>query len=119
MGRSDFIAQFQALGYRVEDLGNNRLAFPYTVPVGRFMGQEIKVGFAVTDDFPLNPPSGPHISPPLLPIHPGGQHPSGGINPSPFGQEWQYWSRPFHGWANTDRSVRTYMSFIRRLFDTQ
>lgn len=121
MARADFITQLQPLGFQVDDLGENRLSFPYTVPVGRFADREIRLGFIVSDDFPMNPPSGPHLSPSLLPIHPGSDlsHPAGGVNTSPFGQDWQYWSRPFHQWPDTDRSVRTYMAFIRHLFATQ
>lgn len=121
MARKDFIEQLQALGYAVEDKGENQLAFPYTVPVGKFANQEIQIGFVVGDDFPFTPPSGPHISPRLLPINPAGAvpHPAGGVHESPFGPEWQYWSRPFPNWQTTDRTVRTYMAHIRHLFDTQ
>jgi hypothetical protein len=119
MARQDFIDQLKALNHQVEDLAENRLAFPYTVPVGRFAGKEIRLGFVVADDFPQNPPSGPHVAPRLLPLQSGGQHPSGSIQTSPFGEDWEYWSRPFQKWADTDRTVRIYMAFIRLLFDTQ
>ena len=121
MARADFIAQLQALGHQVQDLGQNRLSFPYTVPVGKFADREIQLGFIVADDFPMNAPSGPHISPPPLPFHPQQNvpHPVGGVHPSPFGQDWQYWSRPFHPWPQTDRTVKAYMAFIRQLFATQ
>lgn len=120
MARQDFIDQLQKLSYTVEDLGENRLAFLYTIPVGKFLGQQIKLGFVVGDDFPMNPPSGPHLTPRLLPINTGSNvHPAGGVHPSPFGEHWEYWSRPFTGWANTDHSVRTYLAHIKRLFETQ
>jgi hypothetical protein len=119
MARKDFIDQLKALNYQVEELPENRLAFDYRVPVGKFAGKDIRLGFVVADDFPQNPPSGPHVSPRLLPLQSGGQHPSGGINASPFGEDWEYWSRPFQGWAGTDRSVKAYLAFIRQLFDTQ
>lgn len=120
MARQDFITQLQQLGYTVEDRGENRIAFPYKVPVGRFLGQDIWLGFVVGDDFPLNPPSGPHVSPQLLPLNTvTNVHPAGGIHPSLFGPEWEYWSRPFPEWHTTDRSVRTYLSHIRHLVDTQ
>ncbi len=63
MARQDFIDQLEALGYKVEERGDFRLAFRYIVPIGRFEGKEILLGFIVTDDFPLNPPSGPHLWP--------------------------------------------------------
>lgn len=41
MARQDFIDQLRALGYTVEDRGENRLAFQYTIPVGKFATKEI------------------------------------------------------------------------------
>jgi hypothetical protein len=32
---------------------------------------------------------------------------------------WQYWSRPFTDWANSKKTVATYMSHIWRLWDSQ
>ncbi len=122
MSRQDFITQLRDLNYEATELPNNRVSFPYTIPVGKFAGQVIQLGFVVADDFPLNPPSGPHLSPHLLPIHSGGDlpHPLGGVHESsPFGSGWQYWSRPFQNWAETDKTVATYMGHIRALFQTQ
>jgi hypothetical protein len=120
MARKDFIDQLQAFGYTVEDCENNRLAFAYTVNVGKYAGQDIRLGFEVGDDFPFNPPSGPHISPRLLPNNTSSNlHPAGGVHDSGFGPDWHYWSRPFPDWNKTDRSVRTYLAHIRHLFDTQ
>lgn len=120
MARQDFIDQLRALGYAAEERGENRIAFPYTIPLGKFADQEISLGFQVGDDFPLNPPSGPHVSPRLLPLNTATNvHPAGGVHESPFGPEWEYWSRPFPDWNRTDRTVRTYLAHIRHLFDTQ
>lgn len=121
MARADFIEQLRKLGYSPREMGGNRLAFDYTISVGKFAGREIQLGFAVANDFPLNPPSGPNISPHLLPINPKGkQHPSGGIHANRgFDDDWQYWSRPFPNWAATDKTVKTYLAFIRHLFETQ
>ncbi len=120
MGRQDFINQLTALGYEVEDLGNSKVAFNYVIPIGRLAEQRIKLGFLVAEDFPATPPSGPHVSPRLLPLNTTVKtHPNGGIHESKqFGPEWEYWSRPFHEWPRTDHTVRTYMAFIRRLFET-
>ena len=62
-----------------------------------------------------------HLSPPPLPFHPAQDvpHPVGGVHTSPFGPDWQYWSRPFHQWGQTDRTAKSYMAFIRHLFETQ
>lgn len=108
------------MGFEVEDLGGNKLAFRYTIPVGSRANQEIRLGFIVQDDFPANPPSGAHVSPRLLPLNPAqGPHPNGGIHESrEFGADWEYWSRPFPDWGLTDHTVRTYMAHIRHLFDT-
>lgn len=121
MARQDFIDQLKALGYVPEDRGENRVCFPYTIPVGKFLDTKIMLGFVVGEDFPATPPGGLHVSPHLLPFNTSSNvHPMGGIhNNSPFGADWQYWSRPFPGWANTDRTVRTYMAHIRHLFETQ
>jgi hypothetical protein len=119
MARQDFISQLSDLGHKVQDLGDNKIAFPYIIPLGRLANQEIKLGFLCSDDFPANPPSGPHVFPRLLPLNPqAGSHPDCGINESPFGPEWEYWSRPFPEWGRTDHKVRTYMAFIRHLFET-
>ncbi len=119
MGKADFISQLTELGYVVEQLSDNKIAFQYEVPVGRFKGQKIKLGFDVPLDFPLTPPSGPHLSPHLLPINEAAPaHPTR-VHMSPFGNDWQYWSRPFKKWAETNKEGRDYMRYIRHLFETQ
>lgn len=119
MSRQDFINGLRVLGYEIQEYGDNRLSFQYTVSVGRFMDQVIRIGLQVNDDFPANPPPGPHVSPRILPLQNGGQHPSGQVLASPFGDDWEYWSRPYPEWQRTDRSVKSYMAHIRHLFDTQ
>lgn len=120
MARTDFVAQLRELGYEVSEIVPRRIVFPYTIESGKFVGQEIRLGFEVPADFGLTPPGGVHVSPRLLPIHPGGAHPSGGINDSPnFGIEWEYWSRPLAHWNQTDRSAKAVMAHVRHLFDTQ
>lgn len=120
MARQDFIDQLRALGHEVEEPGGNKISFTYVIPVGKRANQEIKIGFEVSEDFPANPPSGPHVSPRILPLDKTKDpHPKGGVHESTnFGNEWEYWSRPFPNWANTDRTARTYMAFIRYLFET-
>lgn len=126
MARADFIAQLEALGYQPTEYAGGYVAFAYTVEVGRFAGTEILLGFQVADAFPAHPPGGPHMRPALRPMHPGSDkpHPDGGVHDSPFtsavgGGTWQYWSRPFNSWGRTDKTVSTYLKFIRYLFDTQ
>lgn len=119
MAREDFTKQLENLGYDARDDGDGKVSFPYTIPLGKFEGKEIRLGFQVPDDFNLSAPSGPHITPELLPGKSGGEHPSGGINPSPFGEGWQYWSRPMNHWSKTKRTVKDVMAHVRHLFDTQ
>ena len=122
MSRQDFTDQLRALGHDVEVLDEERIAFPYEIPIGKFTGTKITLGFVVQDDFPLNPPaSGPHLTPRLLPLNNQSQsHPEGGVHESPqFGAEWEYWSRPHKEWAMTDHSAKAYMAFIRLLFEKQ
>src|SRR2546422_880083 len=119
MPPKDFIDELKRLGFNVLEHGPDRVAFPYMVESGRFAGQTIQLGFIVPGDWNLSPPSGPHISPRLLPLQSGGAHPSGGVHDSPFGAEWQYWSRPIQHWAQTGRTVKDVIAHIRHLFDTQ
>jgi len=120
MAYQDFINGLRALGFDVRELGDNRVTFAYVVPTGRFADRAIEFGFHVPQDFPLTPPSGPHVTPQLLPItNGGGTHPNGGVHTSPFGEQWEYWSRPLSHWPATKRTVKDVMAHIRHLFDTQ
>lgn len=116
-----FVDELKKLNFDVTVHDGNKVSFPYVIPVGKFRGTEITLGFVVPSDFPNTPPGGPHIKPQILPInpripeHPGRVHPS-----SEFGQSWEYWSRPLKEmWAESDHSVKFYMSHIRQLFETQ
>lgn len=126
MARSHFIRQLEELGHRPTVYATDNVVIPYTVEVGRFAGKALRLGLQVADDFPLTAPGGVHISPALLEMHPSNDlpHPAGGVHESPFtstvgGEKWQYWSRPFRGWGQTDKTVRIYLAFVRLLFDTQ
>jgi len=119
MPRQDFVDQLKAMNYEPLLRDGSFITFQYAVPVGKLAGKQITLGFAVADDFPMNPPGGPHVSPCLLPHNPnGGSHPTCGIHNSQLGSDWQYWSRPFPNWPSTDRTVRAYLAHIRHLFDT-
>jgi hypothetical protein len=115
----------------LEDLGYVPILVPghadhvtiqYQVPSGKFAGKKLQLGFIVPGDFPLTPPSGPHISEAIHPIQAGGTHPTGGIHDAPTfksanNQGWQYWSRPHSNWVK--KTVVEYMAHIRRLWETQ
>jgi hypothetical protein len=126
-GVEHFCAGLVALGF-VPEVEGDFVRFGYLVPIGVRRGEEVRLAFRVPPDWPANPPTGPFVSPRLLPINPTCErgrpwdsvHEAAGQGmPDPDG-DWQYWSRPFPqvpGWAATDRSVRTYMAHIKTLFD--
>lgn len=117
-GREEFERQLQELGLEVDSTqAENRVAFKYMVPGGRFVGQEIDLGFEVPPDFPRNPPGGPHVRPRLLPMNPSApDHPNRTADSS-FGGEWQYWSRPYRGWKGR-KTVAQYLLHVNHLFET-
>jgi hypothetical protein len=97
----------------------DHVMFDYPVETGQFAGRKVRLGLVVPPDFPATPPSGPHVSPCVRPICQPGIHPAGAIHPSDFGNDWQYWSRPFPNWATSKRTVAAYMSHIWQLWDSQ
>ena len=114
------------LGYRPMSLPGkpDHVVIDYEVESGRLKGTKLRQGFVVPSDFPLTPPSGPHISTIVYPNKSGGEHPTGGVHDSQafqqtLGGAWQYWSRPFQEWASTKKSVAAYMGHIWRLWDSQ
>jgi hypothetical protein len=117
MSQQAFIDELWALGHDVQVRGN-LASFPYVIPLGRFQGQAITLGFEVPGDYPLTCPGGPHMAPRLLPMNNRGEHPNGKILDSgPFGTDWQYWSRPFPEWSETKKTAKEYMAHIRHLLD--
>lgn len=115
---ADFARQLRALGYEPVELAPNRLAWGYTIEVGRLTDTAIKIGIEVPPDFDRTPPSGPHISPRILPINATAtEHPHKVVD-SPFGGDWEYWSRPYSNWGKDGRTVNAYYAFLRRLFST-
>jgi hypothetical protein len=119
-GKEAFAAGLMELGYPPEDLGNNRVAFAYTVAAGRFKGQVIKMGLEVPPDFHATCPTGPHILPRLIPINTNGG-PNNRAADSPFGTEWEYLSRPFvdgaNGWNRTTKDVKAYLRHLQRVLE--
>jgi len=117
-------SQLAELGYQPTvplDVNGNPtdfVAFKFTIPHGRFRGQEVEIALTAPQ-FPSIPPSGPYIRPHLMPITGGGGlHPTGGVHqynmPTP---EFQYWSRPCASWSEAEKNVKSYISFLRTLFD--
>ncbi|MFI5451359.1 hypothetical protein ACHMWN_04305 [Pedobacter sp. UC225_61] len=110
--------ELEKLGYETIAYTADFIGFKFIIPLGRFKGQEIEVAINAPQ-FPSIPPSGPHIKPQLLPITGGGgTHPFGGVHARELpNSDFQYWSRPFADWENTDKDMKTYIAFLRTLLD--
>lgn len=80
----------------------------YTVRIGPFSGEQIRVGIPAKD-FPFTAPAGVHIAPPLVPT---GRN---NVNCSPLGTDWQYWSRRLDDWKGSDRTARHIISYINKV----
>jgi len=119
-GVSAFIAGLADLGFEATVLKDNldHVCLDYEVPTGRLAGTKVKLGFVVPLDFPMTPPTGPHVSPRIWPINPGADHPQRAHESATFGADWEYWSRPIPNWAK-NRSVGAYMAHIWQLWHTQ
>ena len=121
-GKEAFSEGLRQLGYDPEDRSDNRLAFKYTIAAGRFRDKVITVGIEVPADFNVTCPTGPHISPRLIPINTGAPGNDRAAESPNFGSEWQYLSRPFvdqnAGWNRTSRDVKAYLWHIKRILET-
>lgn len=97
----------------------DHVVIDYVVPADTKAGRGVKLGFVMPLDFPTTPPNGPHVSPAIHPIQAGSVHPTGGVHASPFGADWQCWSRPFSQWARTAKNAAAYMGHVYTLWATQ
>jgi hypothetical protein len=122
MPNEKFVTGLKDIGYEVENLSETRVAISYTPFEGRLKGQIIKVGFEVPPDFEMTPPTGPHISPALLTINQDAPSHPERVAISPFGDVWQYLSRPFKSrngdWKDSSRTVKEYMRFVEDVLNT-
>lgn len=125
MAAADFIRELRGLGHDVDESSLPQLGdaivvrFPLQIPLGSKAGQEITLGFIVPPDYPMTCPSGPYMTPHVLPINTStSEPPSGGVHDAAtaLGAGWQYWSRPYNGWATSARNARAYMRHIKHLF---
>ncbi|MBL7261583.1 hypothetical protein [Paractinoplanes lichenicola] len=110
VGAAGFVAALTASGLCASERiaeGRTFAVFLYTIEVGSRAGEEIEVGLEIPGDWPMSPPSGPHLRPSL-------DHPHGAVHPSPLGPDWAYWSRPAYQWP-ADRTVRGYLRHLRTL----
>jgi hypothetical protein len=116
-GKGEFARQLRELGLTPEDLGEHKLAVAWTIPEGRFAGQAVRLGFDVPCEFARTPPSGPHMSPRILPINPNAAAHPARVHESPFGADWLYLSRPYPGWK-PKVGVPGYLAFVAHLLRT-
>lgn len=112
------IKQLEAMGYQPISHPNGVVGFQFVIPHGKFRGQQVEIALQVPN-FPDAPPPGPNIKPFLLPINPNnGAHPYFGVYARKIPDAgFQYWSRPFQGWDQTDKTMEVYIAFLRTLFD--
>jgi hypothetical protein len=111
-GVERFVAELEALGYKPVILTGttDHVVFDYEIPTGKHAGKQFRLGLVVPTDFPLTSPGGLHVSPRIHLNRSGQTHPTDGIQDSPgfqnrVGGEWHYWSRPFHEWGKTKKTV--------------
>lgn len=112
MAKVDFINQLQESDFEPREIAPDKVCFSYRIPVGRNIGKEVLIGFIISDDFPVNCPTGPHFKSGGID---GWIEPTQNIHASPFGSEWRYWSRPFKEWSRTDKTAKVYLSHIKNL----
>jgi hypothetical protein len=64
-----FLAGLKELGYEPMILSEypDHVVFDYEVQIGRFAGRKMRIGLVIPSDWPLSPPSGPHVSPRIHP----------------------------------------------------
>jgi len=121
-GPDGFAAELGDLGYVVE-LHAGFVIFAYEVDVGPCDGSRVQIALQPIDH-PRTPPTGPFVSPRLLPIRPdsspapwGGVHEAHGRGFDDPNGIWEYWSRPFPEWADHGRTAVSYLEIhLRRLF---
>jgi hypothetical protein len=67
-----FLEGLHGLGYKPITLPDNpnHVVIDYKVESGKLAGTKLRLGFVVPADFPMTPPTGPHVSPRIHPTHP-------------------------------------------------
>jgi hypothetical protein len=122
MSVETFAQELRCLGYEVTE-SHPFVIFGYEIDAGPRTGQTVSIGLEVSGH-PDTPPTGPFVSPRLLPLRPDGSPaPWGGVHEAhgrngfndPQGV-WQYWSRPYAEWLQHGRSAEAYLTVhLRRL----
>ena len=121
-GKEKFIDELKQLNFNPESKDGNRVAFNYSIKDGRFKDQAIQIGLEIPQDYPVNPPPGPHITPALIPVNGTSTDNAKAVTSPAFGNDWLYLSRPFRdnqaGWNRTHRDARSYLKHIKNILDT-
>lgn len=117
----EFIRGLEDLGYLPREEDGLPVVFDYIVECGPLLGRVVRLAFQNLDAFPGSCPTGPCVSPRILPICQVANTPAphGGVHPlnPPLdpGGTWEYWSRPYSGWR-ASLGVQEYMEHVRDLF---
>lgn len=125
IGARLFADQLLQAAIDVVELPDQHIMIPaYRVEVGKNDGLEVDIGIVVPPDFPLSPPSGPHVHKLIHENRADGTHPTGHIHSSSdhskhFRSGWQYWSRPHPNWNSGARNALRYMEHVRSLWESQ
>jgi len=122
-GPERLIKELLALGHEAELVtatDGNRFAVisNFVVPLGRFAGREIDLGFLGTADFPISVASSIHVrANPQLYEKTDSVANVRNITDSALGPEWRYWSKNL-GWnGNGEKSARHLMTIINGVFE--
>lgn len=89
-GRDEFEEQLRRLGLEPKREDNGMTSFPYEPAVGRFAGTRVRLALQVPPEFGRTPPSGPHVSPRILPLNPSAATHPEKVAPSELGDDWEY-----------------------------
>lgn len=118
-GAALFAQELRDNGHTVHGVSADRVTFSYSALGGGYAGPSLRVGVVVPATFPDEPPGGIHVHPRRRPDNPGASAHPERVAQSLFGGDWEYWSRPFPGWATeAHRSVRGYRLWIDHLLAT-
>lgn len=128
-GVTVFSAGLRELGFEPKQLDGrpDHVFFDYVVASGTHAGKVVELGVIVPDTFPMNPPTGMHVSPHIHPINPQQEpHPRGGVHATHaehftvvLRRPWQYWSRPLTEWGTSKKTVAVYMNHVWKLWASQ
>lgn len=117
-GPALFAQQLRDAGVSVEEPHGDRVVFAYSAVGGGYALPALRVGVVVSETFPDEPPGGVHVHPRHRADNGGAQHPQR-VAGSVFGADWEYWSRPFPGWAHQPaKNARTYLRWVDHLLET-